>query len=194
MYIIRNIYIFLLFYRKYYDRFISIQEIAEIMAAKKLDEQESLSQIDEKDRKILTILAKNSRETLVNIAKEIRMSVDGTRMRIKRLVDSGVITGFTILRSYKRLGYSLKAGVLVKLQNLSEESLNSFINYLKKYPKVIVLNSIAGDFDVEIVIIAKSSSDLAKFSKEIRTKFSDIIVDWKVNIITESHKVEEFEI
>jgi DNA-binding Lrp family transcriptional regulator len=164
------------------------------MAAKKPDEQENLIQIDEKDRKILAILAKNSRETLVNIAKEVRMSVDGTRMRTKRLVDSGVITGFTILRSYKKLGYSLKADILVKLQNLTEEKISGFIGYLKKCPQVIVLNSIAGDFDIEIAVIARSSSELAKFSKDIRIKFSDIIVDWKVNIITESHKVEEFEI
>ncbi|MCD6575757.1 MAG: hypothetical protein J7K73_01200, partial [Nanoarchaeota archaeon] len=59
---------------------------------------------------------------------------------------------------------------------------------------IIVLNSIAGDFDIEIVMIAKSSEDLSKLSNEIRTKFSEIIVDWKVNIITETHRVEEFEI
>ena len=142
----------------------------------------------------MAILAKNSREPLVRIAKKINMSIDATRLRIKKLVESGVITGFTILRSYKKLGYPLKASVLVKLQNISEENLNNFINYLKKDPKVIVLNSIAGDFDIEIVIVAKSTSDLNKFSKTVRTKFSDIIVDWKINLITESHRIEVFEI
>jgi len=164
------------------------------MPRKRKAQQENLSKIDEKDRKILEILSRNSRETLVNIAKEVRMSVDAVRMRIKNLVKSGVITGFTIIKSYKKLGYPLKASILVKLQNLTEEKLNSFINYLKRTPKVIVLNSIAGDFDFEIVVIAKSTSDLDKFSRSVRTKFSDIIVDWKVNIITESYKIEVFEI
>lgn len=164
------------------------------MARKKQAKQENLSRIDKKDRKILKILAKNSRETLVKISREIGMSVDATRMRIKKMVDSGVITGFTILRSYKKLGYPLKASILVKLRNISKEKLNKFINSLKAHPRVIVLNSIAGDFDVEITIIAKSSSDLDKFSRKIRTKFSEMIVDWKVNIITESHKVEEFKL
>lgn len=164
------------------------------MTRKKQAEQENLSQIDEKDRKILEILSKNSRETLVNVAKELRMSVDGVRMRIKRLVKSGIITGFTIIKSYKKLGYPLKASILVKLQNLTEERLNNFVDHLRRMPQVIVLNSIAGDFDFEIVIVAKSTSDLDKFSKAIRTKFSDIIVDWKVNIITESYKIEVFEI
>ena len=164
------------------------------MMKKKKIEQENLSQIDENDKKILEILSKNSRETLVNIAKEVRMSVDAVRMRIKSLVKSEIITGFTIIKSYKKLGYPLKASILVKLQNLSEERLEEFINYLKKTQKVIVLNSIAGEFDFEIVVIAKSTSDLDKFSKSIRTKFSDIIVDWKVNIITESYKIEVFEI
>ena len=164
------------------------------MVRKRGIKQENLSQIDEKDKKILEILSKNSRETLVNIAKEVRMSVDAVRMRIKNLVKSEIVTGFTIVKSYKKLGYPLKASILVKLQNLSEERLEKFINYLKKTPKVIVLNSIAGDFDFEIVIIAKSTSDLDKFSRSTRTKFSNIIVDWKVNIITESYKIEVFEI
>ena len=164
------------------------------MARKKKTEQENLSQIDEKDKKILEILSRNSRETLINIAKEVGMSVDAVRMRIKNLVKSGIITGFTIIKSYKKLGYPLKASILVKLQNLTEERLKEFINYLKKTTQVIVLNSIAGEFDFEIVFIAKSTSDLDKFSRSIRTKFSDIIVDWKVNIITESYKIEVFEI
>ena len=164
------------------------------MARKRKTEQENLSKIDEKDRKILEILTKNSRETLVNIAKELKMSVDAVRVRIKNLVKFGVITGFTIIKSYKKLGHPLKASILVKLQNLTEEKLEQFINYLKKTPKVIVLNSIAGDFDFEIVVIVRSASDLDKFSKTIRTKFSDIIVDWKVNIITKSYKIEVFEI
>jgi len=164
------------------------------MVRKRGIKQENLSQIDDKDKKILEILSQNSRETLVNIAKEVRMSVDAVRKRIKNLVKSGVITGFTIIKSYKKLGYPLKASILVKLQNLTEEKLNLFINHLKRTPNVIVLNSIAGDFDFEIVIVAKSTSDLDKFSKSIRTKFSDIIVDWKVNIITESYKIEVFEI
>ena len=164
------------------------------MARKKKTEQENLSQIDEKDKKILEILSRNSRETLINIAKEVGMSVDAVRMRIKNLLKSGIITGFTIIKSYKKLGYPLKASILVKLQNLTEERLKEFINYLKKTTQVIVLNSIAGEFDFEIVFIAKSTSDLDKFSRSIRTKFSDIIVDWKVNIITESYKIEVFEI
>jgi len=164
------------------------------MARKKQLKQESLSQIDERDRKIISILAKNSRETLVNIAKELRMSIDAVRMRIKKLVNVKVITGFTILRSYQKLGYLLKADILVKLNNLTEEKLNHLMDYLKNRPQVIVLNSVAGDFDIEIVVVAKGSADLARFSREIRTKFSDIIVDWKVNLITESHKIEEFQL
>ncbi|MCD6575811.1 MAG: winged helix-turn-helix transcriptional regulator, partial [Nanoarchaeota archaeon] len=99
--------------------------------------QENLSQIDEKDRRIIAILSKNGRETLVNIAKEVKMSVDAVRIRIKKLVKSGVISGFTIVKSYKKLGYPLKADILVKLQNFTTKSLDEFINYLKKIPQII---------------------------------------------------------
>lgn len=150
--------------------------------------------IDEKDKKILAILSRNSRETLVNVASELKMSVDAVRIRIKKLKENGFITGFTIIQSYKKLGYGLRAAILVKLKDLTNENLENFVNHLKKTKGVILLNAIAGDFDFEVVFIAKTSSDLARFSKEIRTKFSDIVVDWKVNLITESYKVEGFEI
>lgn len=155
---------------------------------------EILSKIDAKDKKILAILSKNSRETLTNIAKQVNLSIDSVRMRIKKMQESGVITGFTILRSYKSLGYVLRANILIKLQNIMEEKIDDFISFLKKQERIIILNSVAGNFDVEMVVIAKSSSDLDKFSKMVRIKFTDIIADWQTNLITESYKIEEFEL
>lgn len=155
---------------------------------------EILRRIDAKDRKILALLSKNSRETLTNIAKQVNLSIDSVRMRIKKMQESGVITGFTILRSYKSLGYVLRANILIKLQNITEEKIDDFISFLKKQERIIILNSVAGNFDVEMVVIAKSSSDLDKFSKMVRIKFTDIIADWQTNLITESYKIEEFEL
>ncbi len=59
-----------------------------------------------------------------------------TNLAIKKLQEKGVISGFTILKSYKKLGYPLRSVVLVKLKNLTEENLKEVkfnwknINYL----------------------------------------------------------------
>lgn len=158
------------------------------------EKPEILRKVDEKDKQILVILAKNSRQTLTKIAKEVKLSVDSIKTRIEKLKESGIITGFTILKSYKLLGYPLKASFLIKLYNISEEKMNNFIDFLKRQPRIIILNAVVGTFDLEIVVIAKSSSDLENISRKIRTQFTDIIADWQTNIITESYKLEEFEL
>lgn len=158
------------------------------------EKPEILRKVDKKDKQILAILAKDSRKTLTKIAKEIKLSVDSVKTRIEKLKKLGIITGFTILRSYKLLGYPLKASFLIKLHNISQDKLNDFIYFLKRQPRVIILNAVVGTFDLEIVVIAKSSSDLENISRKIRTQFTDIIADWQTNIITESYKLEEFEL
>jgi len=52
--------------------------------------------LDEKNRKILAILKKNSRTTNIEIAKKVKMTEGAVRNRISRLLKEGAITRFTI--------------------------------------------------------------------------------------------------
>lgn len=121
------------------------------------------------------------------------MSIDTVKNRINRLEDKGIIEGYTSVISYKKLGYSLKASILIGLHNITQKRYREFIQALKSDRQVIVLNSIAGNFDIEAIVIAEGSEDLEKFSKNVRTNFTEIIDSWQTNIITKTHQIEKFE-
>ena len=63
--------------------------------------------IDEKDRKILTLLSENSRIPLTKLTKTVKLSRDAVDYRIKRLMDKGVIVRFFPLIDFKKFGYTL---------------------------------------------------------------------------------------
>jgi DNA-binding Lrp family transcriptional regulator len=60
--------------------------------------------MDDTDRQLLKLLRNNSRETNVNIAKKIGLSEGAVRKRIDALVESNIITRFTLLTDYGAKG------------------------------------------------------------------------------------------
>ena len=54
----------------------------------------SLVDLDEFDRKILAILGRDGRITYTDLAQRVGLSKTPCQQRVKRLVESGLITGF----------------------------------------------------------------------------------------------------
>ena len=51
---------------------------------------------DKKDEKIVEFLRNNSRESFVDIGKNLKLSESAVRRRVKNLVDNGTIKKFTV--------------------------------------------------------------------------------------------------
>ncbi|MGE3873143.1 MAG: Lrp/AsnC family transcriptional regulator [Parvibaculaceae bacterium] len=69
--------------------------------------------LDEMDRQIVGILARNARISLKELATEVKLSSPSASERLKRLEERGVIRGFTIDIDPKALGYMLQAIVRI---------------------------------------------------------------------------------
>lgn len=149
--------------------------------------------LDEKDREILMILQENSRESLTSIAKQINLSIDAVNKRIKEMQSKGIFT-FGISINPRVIGFPLVADIKIKLQNITEQEKNSFINYLKSHPRVIDLLSVMGEYDITCVLIAKDTNELDSISTEIRQKHSRIIADWKGMLILNTYKFEYYDL
>jgi DNA-binding Lrp family transcriptional regulator len=72
-------------------------------------------QLDDKDRRILNTLQKNSRTSYVNIAEELSISEATVRYRVKNLIENGVISRFTVLLNPRKIGYPITGILLVKI-------------------------------------------------------------------------------
>ncbi|MBL4852664.1 MAG: Lrp/AsnC family transcriptional regulator [Robiginitomaculum sp.] len=66
------------------------------------------------DVKLIAALSEDARISMRDLAKIVDMSPPSVTERVRRLTDSGVISGFTIELDLKKLGYSLQAIVRAK--------------------------------------------------------------------------------
>ena len=149
--------------------------------------------IDDKDRKILMILQQDGRAQLTTIAKKVGLSIDSVHKRIKEMQRKEVFfTGIFI--NPRNIGYPLVIDIKIKLQNITKQEKEEFIEFLTKHKSVIDLLSIMGEFDLTCAIIAKNTNEFEEISTNIRQKYSKLIADWKSMLILKTHKFEEYDL
>ncbi len=92
--------------------------------------------VDDNDRKIISILSKNARSSLRDIAGVVNLSPSSVRNRMARLVDLGVIKKYTLDVDYRKLGYEIQVIVLITSKPGSSETLYKTLSQSDKITKV----------------------------------------------------------
>lgn len=136
--------------------------------------------MDKTDRKILKELDRDSRQSLSEIGRRVRLSKEVVQYRVKKLVDDGVIKNFTTVIDSTKLGYILFR-CLVRCQNLTAQKEKEIIKFLE--PRVGWVVNVRGNWDFNIAIWTKNVYRFMEFWTEFYLKFSDVIVDYKNNPI-----------
>ncbi len=109
--------------------------------------REVATQLDRFDRKIIDILAGEGRISVTELARRIGLSKSPTQARLKRLEETGVITGYAALYDPILLGRDHVAFVEVKLTDTREKALAAFNKAVAIIPEVEQCHLIAGAFD-----------------------------------------------
>lgn len=149
--------------------------------------------IDEKDGIILDILQKNCRTPLVQIARKVGLSVDSVKKRMNKMVNGYVYYPRIQLRP-RNFGFPNVAEIRMKVHYNDEKELLAFIESLKKNHRVVEIFSIAGDYDLFIVVVAKDAIDLGRVMDGIRNRFGKIITAWSVSLTIKCYKFEEYDV
>ena len=68
---------------------------------------------DETDARILSLLSRDAKMRIHLLARKIGIPASTVHHRIKRMEKEGIISGYTINKNYKALGYGILAHVLV---------------------------------------------------------------------------------
>jgi Lrp/AsnC family leucine-responsive transcriptional regulator len=84
------------------------------------------TELDRFDEAILRILAVEGRISATELARRIGLSKSPTQARIKRLEDTGVITGYRATLDATRIGLAHVAFVEVRLSDTREAALQAF--------------------------------------------------------------------
>ncbi|MDD5162850.1 MAG: Lrp/AsnC family transcriptional regulator [Candidatus ainarchaeum sp.] len=153
-----------------------------------MEQKFSRSEIDAVDEKILQVLAKNSRTSLVEMAKQLGISDKAARYRIKNLEKNKFILGYMIMLDYSKIGYTWHK-VFLRLQNLSEEKYSRLISYLKSKTNVMFVTEAIGVSDLEFEAMLQTPKEFHELMREIRQKFPEIIKEFSWITIFKIEKV-----
>ena len=148
-------------------------------------------ELDDINIKILTILQKNCRESLVNISKEVNLSVDSVKKRINKLLKNKIFYPKIQIRP-RHFGFPNIIEVNIKIHHDSKKEYEEFISYLIKHPRITQVLIISGDWDLKIVFLAKDHGDQSIVSREIRNKFNKIIAEWNECLTNFVKKFENY--
>jgi len=119
--------------------------------------------MDEVDEKIIQILKKNGRASYGDIGKEVGLSEGAVRVRVKKLLESGVIKRFTI-----------ETGLLDKSEALSLISVDPSIPTsdvsaaLRSIPGVESVYEVTGEYDIAVIISAGTIGEVNECVEKIR--------------------------
>ncbi len=103
--------------------------------------------LDSFDHAILRHLATDGRISAADLARRIGLSKSPTAARIKRLEQSGVISGYAAMLNPIRMGLAHIAFVEVRLSDTRENALRAFNTAVRQIPEIEECHMIASRFD-----------------------------------------------
>jgi DNA-binding Lrp family transcriptional regulator len=139
-----------------------------------------------KDLLILTELRKNARETLTNMSKRTKIPISTIYERIKNN-NGGVITKFTSLVDFNRLGFSTRANIMLRVHKSSKTEI---VKCLKKHHNTNSLYKINNGYDLLIEGVFRHLKELEEFLDMLDEKFE--LQEKQVHYIIDDIKRETF--
>jgi DNA-binding Lrp family transcriptional regulator len=127
----------------------------------------SVDRLDETDRAILAELADDARATYAEIGERVNLSAPAVKRRVDRLLDDGVIRGFTTVVDRSALGWNTEAYVQVfRHGTIAPERLRAaWIDI----PEVISAATVTGTADAMLHVLARDMRHLEEALERIRS-------------------------
>jgi Lrp/AsnC family transcriptional regulator len=112
-------------------------------------------EIDNIDRKILSILQRDSTVSVQDIAGEVGLTNNPCWRRIKRLEERGVIERRVAVVNSAALGLGITAFVTLKIESHNGEWLNTFATCIDMIPEIVECHRMTGDVDYLLKVLVR---------------------------------------
>ncbi len=127
--------------------------------------------LDRFDLAILRILSTDGRVSATELSRRIGLSKSPAQARLKRLEETGVITGYRALLDPIRMGLAHVAFVEVRLSDTREAALQAFNKAVLLIPEVEQCHMIASRFDY---LLKVRTADIADYRRVLAEKLSSL--------------------
>jgi len=130
-----------------------------------IDHSHDLDRIDKR------IIAEDGRMSITDLSERVGLSKTPCQLRLKKLVQNGVISGFRAILDQTKIGLDHIAFTCVKLSDTREAALLAFNAAVQKIIEVESCHMIAGNFDYLLKIRTR---DIKRYRAVLGEKISTL--------------------
>jgi Lrp/AsnC family leucine-responsive transcriptional regulator len=117
-------------------------------------------QLDGTDHEIIELLVQDGRRTLADIGTVVSLSPPAVKRRLDRLIEIGVITGFTAVLDHEKLGRPIEA--FSELRFAGKTKVADIAGIARDLPEVDAVYTTAGDPDALAHLRVRDVADLTR--------------------------------
>jgi Lrp/AsnC family leucine-responsive transcriptional regulator len=123
--------------------------------------------IDETDIKILELLQKEGRTRRNDLAEKVGLSLPAVSDRLRKLEESGIISGYFAKVDHQQLGKDITAFVIVTID--SSKHFNAFIEHVNSADDILECHAITGDGTHMLKVRTENTGSLEKLLAKIQS-------------------------
>lgn len=123
--------------------------------------------LDETDVKILDLLQKHGRTRRNDLAEKVGLSLPAVSERLRKLEESGIISGYFAKVDHKQLGKDITAFVVVTVD--SSKHFNAFIDHVDNTDDILECHAITGDGTHILKVRTENTASLEKLLAKIQS-------------------------
>lgn len=114
-------------------------------------------ELDETDRRLLSLLRANARTPAAALGRRLSLSRSAVQDRLKRLERDGVIVGYSVRLAEFDAGPGVTAQVMLTLDPKQQERA---VDALRGLPEVVSAHTVSGVYDLVAEVRATSAEEL----------------------------------
>ncbi|WP_432543865.1 Lrp/AsnC family transcriptional regulator [Kineococcus sp. SYSU DK002] len=122
--------------------------------------------LDATDHALLEQVQREGRASVADLARAVNLSASATADRLRRLTDSGVITGYSATLDPEALGYAVTAFVRLAYPT---GNYKPFHDLLDTTPEIVEAHHVTGDDCFVLKVLARSMRDLERLTGKLAT-------------------------
>ena len=126
-----------------------------------------MNNLDATDRALLTLLQRNGRATVGELAEAVSLSTSPCWRRVRQLEDGGVIAGYHAHLERSRVGWGVLGFVQLTLHDHTEKTTAALEREILALPQVLACHNLSGRYDYQLEVVAP---DLQAFADYVRTR------------------------
>ncbi len=138
--------------------------------------------LDAMDRALLAAMSADDTASAGALGRKVGLSQPATWRRIKRLRESGAISGRRLDLDLEKLGFGVTVFLGVKLATKGRVSLEDFERAVSAIPEVQTVEHVLGLYDYRLRVVAR---DLADFERVLRRRVMTLpgVGDVEANVL-----------